>query len=115
MPQDNQEQRICRKESCHTILDATMKGKSCPFHAEQARLAKKRQRDNKKGIQDTSTSSSTLPKSTLPSGARQGIITSQMVDVEWPATSHSHSSDDENGPVKRPKVSSARCLPSLLS
>src|SRR5258706_4489232 len=37
----------CTKQYCHTVLDMSIKGVHCSYHAEQAKSAKKRQQDNK--------------------------------------------------------------------
>ncbi|KIM22674.1 hypothetical protein M408DRAFT_322593 [Serendipita vermifera MAFF 305830] len=96
--------RECGKRSCHVILDPSVKGKKCSYHAELERVAKRRQRANKAAQNDSFISPMPNSAESPAFDSRPGTPASRTSNNEQPELRQDASSEVEKTSVKRLKT-----------
>ena len=115
MSQNVPKARTCTKQYCHTVLDVSIKGVQCPYHTEQAKSAKKRQRDNKYAQSIIAAPSTQVHKPLNLARGKQNPLTNCTLIVELPSQMIIDSSGDEKPQVKHLKVCSTWFAPSIFA
>src|SRR5258708_6445277 len=99
MSQNVPKAHICTKQFFHTVLDMSVNGVHCHYHAEQAQAAKKRQQANKNAQSIIVAPSTHVYKPLNAARGQQNSLTNRTLNVEFASPIIIDSSGNENPQV----------------
>ena len=100
MSQNVPKAHTCTEQYCYMALDASVKGVQYPYHAEQAKSAKKRQQDNKYAQSIIAAPSAQVHKPLNVARGKHNPLTNCALIVELPSQMIIDLSGDEKPQVK---------------